>query len=64
MNYIIAGMVHAGMDPSHVVSFLRACYIPPIDPNAIKEKRKRNLCILKKMGFRIVYCSALLVVTE
>ena len=47
MNYIIAGTVHAVMDPSHVVSFLSACYIPPIDPNTIK-KRKRNLCILKR----------------
>ena len=40
MNYIIAGMVHAGMDPSHVVSFLSACYIPTIDSFAIKKIEK------------------------
>mgnify|MGYP003685393293 CR=1 FL=1 len=62
MNYIVAGMVHAGVNPSHVVNFLSACYISPIDPNTIKKKR--NLCILKKMGFRIMYCSALVTCTE
>ena len=48
MNYIIAGMVHAGMDPSHVVSFLRACYLPPIDPNAIEKKEKEMCASLKQ----------------
>ena len=42
MNYIIAGMVHIGMDPSHVVSFLSACYIPLIDPYTIKKKEKKK----------------------
>ena len=40
MNYIVAGMVHAGVNPSHVVNFLSACYISPIDPNTIKKKEK------------------------
>lgn len=33
-------MIHSGMDPSHVVSFLSACNIPPIDPSTIKKKEK------------------------
>ena len=48
MNYIIAGMVHIGMDPSHVVSFLSACYIPLIDPYTIKKKEKEICASLKR----------------
>ena len=49
MNYIIAGTVHAVMDPSNVVSFLSACYIPPIDPNTIKKK---EICASLKDGLQ------------
>ena len=48
MNYIIAGMIHAGIDLSHVVSFLSTCYIPPIDPSAIKKKEKEMCASLKR----------------
>lgn len=33
-------MVHSGMGPSHVVNFLSACNIPPIDPSTIRKKEK------------------------
>ena len=42
MNYIMIGMVHARMDSSHVVSFLSACYIPPIDPKTCTRREKEN----------------------
>ena len=40
----IAGMVHAGMSSSRVVSFLSACYIPQIDSNTSKKKRRKEIC--------------------
>ena len=57
MNYIIAGTVHAVMDPSHVVSFLSAFYIPPIDPNTIKKKKE--ICASLKDGLqsRVLLCT-------
>ena len=60
MNYIIAGMVHAGIDPSHVNNFLSACYVPPIDPNTIKKRRKRNVCILKttELQSHVLFCTS------
>ena len=57
MNYIIAGMIHAGIDLSHVVSFLSTCYIPPVGPNTFKKKKE--ICASLKDGLqsRVLLCT-------